>query len=185
LAALSVCVLAVIPGCRSANKVNLDPLTDKTNPAASDPLRGGGTKPAGAAMPAGQARLLAPELGGKNEGVADAPSPTLGGPSTAALASHARIGLEIPRGAVKARMEEGSKNAVWTPSSSAITWDQAREILKDRGASWSPPEMRSDGLWYFRCVIPNPENPSLSRVYEASDTSDLGAVRKTLASIGS
>jgi hypothetical protein len=179
-------LLIAFAGCRTNNKVSLDLLDDKRNPNAADPLRGGGPKPSPNAVPSGQARLLAPDFGGTGpEKSGDAPSPTLGGPTMAALASNSRIGLESPKNAVKTAANAGTKPGVWTPSSGSITWDQAKEVLKARGATWSPPEMGSDGLWHFRCSIPNPENPSVSRVYEASDTSDLKAVMKALANLGS
>jgi len=74
---------------------------------------------------------------------------------------------------------------VWTPSSGSITMDQAKEQLKARGVTWHQLEMGSDGLWHFRCTMPDPENPGVSRVYETSDTSDLNAVKKALANLGS
>ena len=178
-------VLFALAGCRTNNRISLDPLKDKNDPAANDPLKGRSLTTGPSATPAGQARLMAPDLGtGGTPSNPDATSPTLGGPTTAALASNSRIGLESPKGSANASANSSTKPASWTPSS-GITWDQAREMLKARGASWSPPEMGSDGLWHFRCSVANPDNPSLSRVYEASDVSDLGAVKKALANLGS
>lgn len=61
----------------------------------------------------------------------------------------------------------------------SLTWEQAQEMLRARGVNWQQSEYR-DGQWYFRCSIPNPQNPGLTRYFEANAPDEISAVRAAL-----
>jgi hypothetical protein len=77
-----------------------------------------------------------------------------------------------------------SASTAATFASSGMTWEQARQQLRARGVTWSQLEMR-DGIWHFRCLAPNPQNPTTTRQYEAQATDDMGAIRAVLERIDS
>ncbi len=69
-----------------------------------------------------------------------------------------------------------------TPNRAPMTWEQARDLLRLRGATWQQLEFR-DGEWHFRCAIPNPQQPTYSRQYEARAADDMSAIRAVLERI--
>jgi len=63
----------------------------------------------------------------------------------------------------------------------ALTYEQAIALLAAKGVKWRKLEMiveRNESK--FSCSIPNPQNPNISRYYEASAATDLAAIQAVL-----
>jgi hypothetical protein len=187
LAAWAALALAV--GCATNKNVSLDPLGKTDSSATADPLRGRSPAPP-PARGSGQARLMAPDVGGASTGVTPAgglASSTLGS-NTATLAANTRPLTDAaanspsmdgsPFGSIK-RKEVNQAN--WTASTGA-NWEQAKQMLHARGATNFHLEAR-DGQWLFRCSIPNPLDPTRTQTFEATAADDLSAVRQVLETI--
>jgi hypothetical protein len=60
-------------------------------------------------------------------------------------------------------------------------YEQAQEQMKARGVLWQRLEMVAEtGEWKYSCSIPNRQNPSLRRTYEARASDSLAAIRAVL-----
>jgi hypothetical protein len=80
----------------------------------------------------------------------------------------------------------GAGSSPVTPVSArrADSLDQALDELRSRGVSWQTLEGPLDrGEWKFRCSVPNPNKPSVSRTYEATASASVDAVRAVLDQI--
>jgi hypothetical protein len=59
--------------------------------------------------------------------------------------------------------------------------EQAWAQLKARGVLWQDLSMVAEtGEWKFSCAIPNRQNPSIRRRYEATAGDSLAAIRAVL-----
>jgi hypothetical protein len=83
-----------------------------------------------------------------------------------------------------ARQDMPMPGAPLSPAGSAATYEQALAQLTSRGVTWYVLENTGDrGLCKFSCSIPNVQNPSISRKYEASAPDYLSAMRAVLDQI--
>jgi hypothetical protein len=191
-------VLSLAGGCTTNGRFSLDPLTNKREFAA-DPLRGGNALNKNESRLPGTARLMPPDTGGGTATALTSTPPvpmkpleaTGQSPSLGALAANTRARVDVPG------KSDGSpfapshtapvKQAQWstagdTGTAASFTWEQAKSQLRARGVTSYQLEQR-DGQWTFRCSLPNPSNPALSRTLEASANDDLTAVRQVLESL--
>ena len=79
--------------------------------------------------------------------------------------------------------------AVSNPGSSAAdrgvnggpTFEQAEAQIKARGALWQRLDTVGDnGGWKYSCSVPNRQNPTIRRTYEATAGDPVAAVRAVL-----
>jgi hypothetical protein len=64
------------------------------------------------------------------------------------------------------------------------SYEQAQQLLRARGVTWQRLETSGeDGEWHFWCSIPNPQNPSVHRAYEARARGELAAIQAVLDQI--
>jgi hypothetical protein len=63
------------------------------------------------------------------------------------------------------------------------TYEQLQAQLTARGVSWQQLESSGDHGWKFSCSVPKRQNPKVSRTYEATAATDLGAIRAALDQI--
>jgi hypothetical protein len=180
--------VALLAGCATNPRFSLDPL--KNNNAVGDPLRGGNATANNNARMPGQARLMPPDAGsgpaltsGLGNEFKPQGSQTLA-PSLGALAANTRP-ANADGSPFVAAGNAPVKPAQWSTAGAAsagFTWEQAKEQLRARGVT-SFTLANENGLWTFRASVPNPQNPSLSRTYEATAGDDLSAVRQVLESV--
>jgi hypothetical protein len=97
-------------------------------------------------------------------------------PSPAALTVAPRLkgdtylGIDTP---VRGARNQPVQQTGWTGS--ALSRDQAWEQLQARGIAWQQLERKGD-QWRLRCTVPNPNNPEVSRFYEATAADEVSAI---------
>ncbi len=149
-------------------------LAGGTTPTPVDPrdLRIGTPPVVPASLPSGAAaRGVAP-----GSAVLDAPQPVAESTSQR-LAPVAAVGGASPPAAT----------APAAPPAGTLTFEQAQQILKQRGVTFQRLETWGDqGQWKFRCSLPIPGSTNMNRTYETDTplpTDPLTAVRAVLDKI--
>lgn len=93
-----------------------------------------------------------------------------------------------PPGATVLRPPEGVFQPVATPGTLAgaapITYEQAEAKLVARGATWQRLETTgAPAEWKFTCSVPNPQNPTINRTYEARGRDPVSAIHAVVQQI--
>jgi hypothetical protein len=160
-----------------------------------DPLFGGYTPHPGqaAALPAGPLPPLpAPSSTASNAALASIPFRPVDG------AHDLRIGSPGNAPAIPVAGPQSNPQAEFTPvgpssprpglgnsdGSKLTTYDQAQARLSALGVTWQRLETQgTPAEWQFSCSIPNRQNPSIRRTYQAQGHDSLAAIQAVLEQI--
>lgn len=193
LVTLSLC-FCVTSGCSS---------TDNKR-ASTDPL----SSPAGSGGSSGTAAMTGSILAAPipaEPAVPAMPVASGGTPSTAALAAGGgpkpltggtdlRIGA-APAGAWQGQNKDAATLRQPEPTVQPVarargvaggritSYEQAMSVLTTRGVKWRRLETVENNESKFTCSIPSPQNPAVSRTYEARAANDLAAIQAVLDQI--
>jgi hypothetical protein len=134
------------------------------------PLLGGDTQSTGALASNG---MPTPLVGGTDLRIGPNPAGTWQGQPAATGAT-----LQPPAQTVS------SVRGVSPAGLRVTSYEQAMALLTAKGVRWRKLEMvveRNESK--FSCSIPNPQNPNISRYYEASAATDLAAIQAVIDQI--
>ncbi|MBV9124862.1 MAG: hypothetical protein JO112_16025 [Planctomycetes bacterium] len=190
---MGLCLL-LLTGCINSKQDHVasanDPLLGGAPPVASSPPQPtlGGPLPSlpapssltsNAAL-AGSSSTPTGDNRGQDLRIADA-SPRADG--SAGQVASGGLMLRQPQPMLEPAIHQVTAPAVAPPSagSTVTTYEQAQATLMARGVIWQRLETTGNpGEWKFSCSVPNRQNPSLSRTYEARARDYLSAIRAVL-----
>jgi hypothetical protein len=188
-ACLLVCLLT---GCPQDNRRPADPMTG--------PVGGGGTSigsPGAPAVPVAPAVPPLPVAGGGTQsnaalasGAGARPLPggtdlRIGSPNTPGTwqgqSGGSGAALQPPQPAAQ---PVSSVRGVSPAGPRVTSYEQAMALLAAKGVQWRRLETIGDqNQSQFSCSIPNPQNPYISRTYEARAATDLDAIQAVIDQI--
>jgi hypothetical protein len=101
---------------------------------------------------------------------------TVGGSGGAQLRPPEPIAEPAPRQELTPVSSPGSSR-----DNRITTYEQAQDLIKSHGVVWQRLEMVAEtGEWKYSCSIPNRQNPTIRRTYEARASDSLSAIRAVL-----
>jgi hypothetical protein len=138
------------------------------------PVTGGGTASNAALASGGSPKPLP---GGTDLRIAGPNTPgTWQGQATGAV-------LQAPQPAQASAQPVSSVRGVSPAGPRVTSYEQAMALLVAKGVKWRRLETIDQNQSQFSCSIPNPQNPFISRTYEARAASDLEAIQAVIDQI--